>query len=57
MIRENDDHGIDQIGPKFFQGRDNCQELLFDRNIIDLSLVKSVTCIVYGIWFTILSLT
>ena len=57
MIRENDDLGIDQIGPKFFQGKDNCQELLFGRGIIDLNLVKSAVCIVYGIWFIVLSLT
>jgi len=57
MIHENDDIGIDQIRPKFFQGKDNCRELLFDHGIIDLSLVKSAACVVYDIWPIILSLS
>jgi len=40
MIYENDDPGIDKIGLKFFQGKDNCQELLFGRGIIDLCLIE-----------------
>ena len=56
MIHENDGLRIDQIELICFQGKDNYQELLFGRDIIHLSLVKSTTCIVYGIWFIVLSL-